>query len=152
MTSNAEAWTLIARFANDNKKLWMQDNGLLWYDQLSPLGNMVDPRDNTDMISPAFWYAKGSEFKITRSDDATHRALIVTRGNCLDERTFRGKITSYGDFRKSAVWSVDRCLGNCTVSFGGLYKYCLQSVGTNMLVGHIYVVHFIEYYAIFSIN
>ena len=132
MTGKSEGWTLIARFSNDNVKNWMHDNGLLWYEQLSPLGNTIDPGANNDMISPAFWSSKGSEFKITRSDDKTHTALLVTKNNCLDGQTFREKITSYGDFRKGAVWAVDRCLGNCSVIFGGQYRYGLNCVGTNL--------------------
>ena len=123
MTSSSEGWTLIARFSNVDSKNWMRDNGMLWYDQRSPLGNTVNPKDNTDMISPGFWYSRGSEFKITRSDDSTHTPLLVTTGDCLGGRTFREKVTSYGDFRNGAVWAVDRCLGNCSVSYAGLYRY-----------------------------
>ena len=31
--------------------------------------HMHDPSDNADMISEAFWLQRGSEFKITKSDD-----------------------------------------------------------------------------------
>ena len=75
-----------------------------------------------DMISPAFWLAGGSEFKITRSDDLQHKALLQTTDNCLDGQTFRSKVTSYGDFRGGSVWASDQCLGNCTVQYSGQYQ------------------------------
>ena len=74
------------------------------------------------MISPAFWLVRGSEFKITRTDDPSHTPLLQTTGNCLGGQTFRSKITSYGDFRNGKVWASDQCLGSCTVQYGGQYK------------------------------
>ena len=74
------------------------------------------------MISPAFWLVRGSEFKITRTDDPSHTPLLQTTGNCLGGQTFRSKITSYGDFRNGTVWANDQCLGSCTVQYGGQYK------------------------------
>ena len=74
------------------------------------------------MISPAFWLVSGSEFRITRSDDSSHTPLLKTTGNCLGGQTFRSKITSYGDFRYGKNWSKHRCLGSCTVQYGGQYK------------------------------
>ena len=100
----------------------MRDDGLWWYDQNVAMGATTDPSVNADMISPAFWLVSGREFKITRSDDSSHTPLLKTTGNCLGGQTFRSKITSYGDFRNSKVWSSDRCLGSCTVQYGGQYK------------------------------
>ena len=74
------------------------------------------------MISPAFWLVSGSEFRITRSDDASHRPLLQTTGNCLGGQTFRSKITSYGDFRYGKNWYKPNCLGSCMVEYGGQYK------------------------------
>ena len=51
------------------------------------------------MLSPAFWLVGGREFKIPRSDDPEHTALLQTTGDCLGGQTFRAKITSYGNFR-----------------------------------------------------
>ena len=82
----------------------------------------IGPFINTDMISPAFWLVRGSEFKITRSDDPSHTPLLQTTGNCLAGQTFRSKITSYGDFRNGTVWASNRCLGSCTAQYGGQYK------------------------------
>ena len=113
---------LIARFSNNDGKNWMADSGDWWYDRSSASGATTDPSVNADMISPAFWLLKGKEFKITRSDDSSHTPLLQTMGNCLGEKTFRSKITSYGDFRNGKVWSSDRCLGSCTVQYGGQYK------------------------------
>ena len=100
----------------------MRDDGLWWYDQNASLGTTTDPSVNADMTSPAFWMVRGSEFKITRSDDSSHTPLLQTTGNCLGGQTFRSKITSYGNFRNGKVWSSDRCLGSCTVQYGGQYK------------------------------
>ena len=115
-------WTLIARFSNRDTKSWMRDDGLWWYDQNASMGTTTDPSVNADMISPAFWMVRGSEFKIRRSDDSSHTPLLQTTGNCLGGQTFRSKITSYGNFRNGKVWSSDRCLGSCTVQYGGQYK------------------------------
>ena len=112
---------LVARFSNYDGKNWMADSGDWWYDRRFASGATTDPSVDADMISPAFWLLKGREFKITRSDDFSHTPLLQTTGNCLGEKTFRSKITSYGDFRNGKVWSSDRCLGNCTVQYGGQY-------------------------------
>ena len=58
----------------------MKDSVDYWYDPTSAVGQTTDPADNTDMISPAFWLVNGTEFKITRSDDPSHTALLHTTG------------------------------------------------------------------------
>ena len=116
-----DGWTLVARFSNSDSKKWIE-NGNLWYDRISAYGNPVDPKQNKDMISKAFWKVKANEFKITRSDDSSHTALLQTTSNCLRGGTFRSKITSYGNFRNGAVWASDQCRGNCRVRYGGQYK------------------------------
>ena len=115
-------WLLIARFSNSDSKNWMKDSGDWWYDRQYATGATTDPSVNADMISAAFWRVKGREFKITRSDDSSHTALLQTAGNCLGGQTFRSKITRYGDFRNGKVWSSDTCLGSCTVQYSGQYK------------------------------
>ena len=100
----------------------MSDSGNWWYDRLTAVGATDNPSSNADMISSAFWLARGREFKITRSDDPSHTPLLQTTGNCLGMQTFRSKITSYGDFRNGKVWSSYRCLGSCAVQYGGQYK------------------------------
>ncbi|XP_078383907.1 uncharacterized protein LOC144666363 isoform X1 [Oculina patagonica] len=122
MTSDGEGWALIARFSNKDNKNWMRDDGYWWYDQEVAIGTTTDPSINADMISSAFWLVNGKEFKITRSDDPSHTPLLQTTGNCLAGQTFRSKITSYGDFRNGKVWASDKCLGSCTVQYGGQYK------------------------------
>ena len=124
MESAAHVWTLIARFSHADAGNWMEDSGDWWYDNNGTVGE-IDPSSNTDMISPAFWLIHGNEFKITRSDDPQHTALLQTTGDCLDGQTFRSKITSYGDFRNGTTWGNsynNRCLGNCTVQYGGQYE------------------------------
>ena len=117
-----EGWTLIARFSNTDAKNWMQDSGDWWYDKNVATGETTDPSSNTDMISPAFWLVGGKELKVTRSDDPQHTALLQTTGDCLGGQTFRSKIRSYGNFRNSAVWASNKCLGSCTVQYGGQYQ------------------------------
>ena len=100
----------------------MNDKGDWWYDRLTAVGATIDPSVNADMISPGFWLTKGTELKITRSDDPFHTPLLETTGNCLGGQTFRTKITSYGNFRNGRVWSNYKCLGSCRVQYGGEYK------------------------------
>ena len=86
------------------------------------MGTTTDPLNNADIISPAFWLVSGRELKTTRSDDPSHTPLLQTTGNCLAGQTFRSKITSYGDFRNGKGWASSKCLGSCTVQYGGQYK------------------------------
>ena len=122
MTSEKNGWTLIARFSNNDDKNWMEDSGEYWYDRTSAVGQTTDPADNTDMISPAFWLVNGTEFKITRSDDPSHTALLQTTGGCLGGQTFRSKMASYGDFSNGKVWASNECLGTCDVRYGGHFN------------------------------
>ena len=119
MAADGKGWTLVARFSNNDAKHWMQKTGAWWYDRSVATGELTDPSSNTDMISPAFWLVSGNKFKITRSDDSQHTALLQTTVNCLGGQTFRSKITSYGNFRNGAIWATDRCLGSCTVKYKG---------------------------------
>lgn len=119
----------------------MRIDGQWWYDLTTQVGLYEDPLQNEDALSAAFWLLTGSEFKITRSDDSSHTALLKTTGGCLGSQSFRSKITSYGNFRNSVVWSSDRCLGSCSATLGGQYastagfRYashsCSASIGGN---------------------
>ena len=123
MIPGSQGWTLIARFSNRGEKHWMNDTGYWWYDRIEADGKSIDPKKNSDMISPAFWLVSGNEFKITRSDDSQLTPLLQTTGNCLGGKTLRSKITSYGDFRNGTVWpKINGCLGNCKVQYGGHYQ------------------------------
>ena len=93
-----------------------------WDVRTSPYGDMQDPFANEDMISEAFWRTSANNMKLTRSDDSSHTALLETTDNCLKRKTFRGFITSFGNFRNGAVWSHNKCLGNCAIKYGGLYQ------------------------------
>ena len=115
-------WTLFGRFSMEDDENWMKDSGEWWYDKKVSAGETTSPSNNSDMISPAFWLVRGNEFKITRNDDPQHTALLQTIGDCLGGQTFRSKITSYGDFRNGTTWGDNRCLGNCTVQYGGQYE------------------------------
>ena len=103
MTTSGQAWTLIARFSNSDAKNWMENSGEWWYDKIVGVGDISNTSVNADMLSPAFWLVRGRQFKITRSDDPQHTALLQTTGDCLGGKTFRAKITSYGDFRNGRV-------------------------------------------------
>ncbi|CAB3983338.1 Hypothetical predicted protein [Paramuricea clavata] len=116
-----KAWILVARFSNADSEQWISDDSF-WYDRVTPYGEENNLSSNTDMISAAFWELKGNEMKITRSDDSTHTALLQTTSNCLQGRTFRSKITSFGNFRNGSVWANNRCLGSCPVIYGGQYE------------------------------
>ena len=122
MTTSGQAWTLIARFSNSDAKNWMEDSGEWWYDKSVGVGDIADPSVNADMLSPAFWSVRGRQFKITRSDDPQHNALLQTTGDCLGGKTFRQKITSYGCFRNGTVWAENDCQGNCNVQYGGQFQ------------------------------
>ena len=122
MTTTGQAWTLIGRFSNSDAKDWMKDSGKWWYDKKAGIGNEINTSVNTDMLSPAFWLVSGLELKITRSDDPQHTALLQTTGDCLGGKTFRAKITSYGNFRNRTVWASDGCQGNCNVQYGGQFQ------------------------------
>ena len=122
MTPGTQGWTLIARISNRDAKHWMNDSGYWWYDRTEAAGETTDPSNNADMISPAFWSVSGNELRITRSDDLKHTPLLQTTDDCLGEQTFRSKVTSYGDFRNGIVWATNRCLGSCSVQYGGLYQ------------------------------
>ena len=122
MTPGSQGWTLIARFSNSDENHWMNDTGYWWYDRIEAAGKTIDPNHGADMISPTFWLVRGSEFKITRSDNSQLTSLLQTTGNCLGGQTLRSKITSYGDFRNGAVWHKGGCLGNCKVQYGGQYQ------------------------------
>ena len=122
MTTSGQAWTLIARFSNSDAKNWMEDSGEWWYDKSVGVGDIADPSVNADMLSPAFWLVRGRQFKITRSDDPEHTALLQTTGDCLGGKTFRAKITSYGNFRNGRVWASDDCQENCNDQYGGQFQ------------------------------
>ena len=122
MTTSGQAWTLIGRFSNNDTKNWMNDSGEWWYDKNVDVGDITNPLANTDMLSSAFWLIGGVEFKITRSDDLLHTALLRTSGNCLGGHTFREKMKSYGNFRNGRVWASNKCQGNCNVQYGGRFQ------------------------------
>ena len=117
MTPSGQAWTLIARFSNNDAKNWMEDSGEWWYDKTVGVGDISNTSVNADMLSPAFWLVRGRQFKITRSDDPHHTALLQTTGDCLNGKTFRAKITSYGKFRNGRVWASDDCQGDSIYMF-----------------------------------
>ena len=100
----------------------MEDSGEWWYHTSVGFGDIADPSVNADLLSPAFWLVKGRQFKITRSDELLHTALLQTTGDCLGGQTFRAKITSYCNFGNGTVWASDGCQGNCTVLYGGQFQ------------------------------
>ncbi|XP_065070650.1 fibropellin-1-like isoform X7 [Rhopilema esculentum] len=117
---SAGGWTLIARFSNADAKNWMQSSGSFWYDQ-GEFGSTTSPSTNADMINRAFFDTAGNDIKLSRSDSSTHYVLLYG-GNCFSSAvTFRGKMSSYGNFRNNAVWlpTNDGCRGSCTITSYG---------------------------------
>ena len=127
MTTSGQAWTLIARFSISDAKNWMEDSGEWWYDKIVGVGDISNTSVNADMLSPAFWFVRGRQFKITRSDDPQHTALLQTTGDCLGGKTFRAKITSYGNFRNGRVWASDDCQGNVLFNMEVSFKQLMDS-------------------------
>ena len=99
------------------------------------------------MISPAFWSVNGEEFKITRSDDSNHTALLQTTSRCLQGAPFRSKITSYGAFPNGTEWATDQCLGRCKViySAGGEHKNTV-GFGQNSCTGSLQSSNYIGFW------
>ena len=92
-------WVLISRFSNADPRNWLLKSGNWWYDRIGCTGNCTSPSNNSDMVNHAFYSMKGNEFKLTRSDDVNHRALLTTTSNCLANQSFQTKITQFGNFR-----------------------------------------------------
>lgn len=114
MTNEGKSWTLIARFSNTDSKNWRRSS--FWRTTEAAMGTTF-PAINADMISPAFWLVSGSELKVTLSNDSSHTSLLQTTCDCLGGQTFRSKVESFG-----YGYARDKCLGNCTVEYGGQYK------------------------------
>ena len=99
------------------KRNWIKNSGECGYDRTSTVGQTTDPANSSDMISPAFWLVNGTKkFKITRSDDPSHTALLHTTSEWLGGQAFGSKMTSCGDFRDGEpVRASNACLGACDV-------------------------------------
>ena len=93
---SAGGWTLIARFSNADQMNWMNPSGNYWYDQLAT-GDKTNPYTNADMISEAFYEAPGTDIKLSRTDNPLTWHMVAH--GCISSKTFRSKITSYGNFR-----------------------------------------------------
>ncbi|XP_027043841.1 uncharacterized protein LOC113671751, partial [Pocillopora damicornis] len=84
---------------------------------------------------------RGSEFKITRSDDPSHIPLLQTTGDCLGGQTFRSKITSYDSLlnllRRSEVFIIDCVVMNCIQSANKIGFWCDWNGGDGavMMIG-----------------
>ena len=90
-------FTLAARFSNSDQMSWVLESGELWYTN-ETLGQVTSTEHNGDMVNLAFALVNGSDIKVSRSDDNTHSALLLSSG-CLEGESLRNKITSFGDFR-----------------------------------------------------
>ncbi|XP_015757834.1 PREDICTED: uncharacterized protein LOC107337224 isoform X2 [Acropora digitifera] len=124
--SEDQVWTLIARSSNNDFLNWMRRKGQWWFTAETSVGQTASTSANSDLLSPAFWLVSGHEFKITRSDDPQHTALLRTSDDCLGGQTFRAKITSYGRFTNEESWEIkpneDGCRGSCSVSYAGRFE------------------------------
>jgi len=113
-------WTLVARFSNSDAHNWIS-SGDLWYNRTEELGTATDPTVNADAMGAAFFGVEATEFRITRTDSTSHNALLTTTNNCLQGRSVRDKIASFGDFT-SGVWASDAVRGNCSAIFENEYQ------------------------------
>lgn len=121
MVTNGGGWTLIARFANADATNWMLDTGQWWYTRTAAAGTPLSRSANADMYSPAFHTVVADEMRLSRTSNPDDSALLVTKGKCLGAKTFRAKITSYGDFQNGKVWGSNSVKGSCDVTLGGNY-------------------------------
>ncbi|MEZ4453948.1 MAG: DUF4215 domain-containing protein [Nannocystaceae bacterium] len=119
MVSDGGGWTLIGRFANSDARNWMQDSGDWWYKKTTVAGGPTKKAEVLDAFSPAFFQVVADEFKLTRTDSPDDAPLLRTTANCLAGKSFRGHITSFGDFQNGAVWGTKGTLGQCLVDLGG---------------------------------
>ncbi len=136
MGTDGGGWTLVARFANNDTRSWMQDMGEWWYTQTAVSGEPTIPTLQQDAYSPAFHQVVGDDFKLTRTDKSDGHLLQTTNG-CLDGQTFREHITGYGDFSTDVAWATDGVQGGCPVDLAGdwqttngfAYAKCSGTIG-----------------------
>ena len=61
-------------------------------------------------------------FGWSKAESLRSHATVADHRELLEWKILQFKITSYGNFRNGKVWSSNRCLGSCTVQYGGQYK------------------------------
>ncbi|MBW2456829.1 MAG: hypothetical protein JRI68_20095, partial [Deltaproteobacteria bacterium] len=76
-------------------------------------------------LSRAFWTVPATELKISRTDNGNDGHLLLTNSNCLGGSTFRGYVTSFGDFRNGAVWGSTSVASTCPGSLGANWQTTL---------------------------
>ncbi len=143
MTTNGGGWTLIARFANKDATNWMHDSGEWWYTRTAAVGTPLSRSENADMYSPAFHSVKGKEMRLSRTSNPTDIGLLVTKNNCLADKTFRAKITGYGNFQNGGVWGNNSVKGTCDFTLGSnwsstngfKYATCAGNIGGANKIG-----------------
>ena len=96
----------------------MRWKGQWWFTAEASAGQTANTSANSDLLSPAFWLVSGHEFKITRSDDPQHTALLRTSDDCLGGQTFWAKIVQSWEIEPN----VDGCRGSCNVSYAGRFE------------------------------
>lgn len=119
MTTDGGGWTLIARFSNADTSNWI-DSATYWYDQTTEVGTPTSVTANADALSKAFFTAKASELRLSRSDGSTQAYLLKSKGTCLGGKTFRDKITGLGTY-KTGAWATDQVRATCDADLGGSY-------------------------------
>lgn len=104
MNDDQGGWTLLSRFATTDAANWMLDSGEWWFNKITESGATTNVTTNADMLSRAFWTVKGTEIRLSRSDNPTQAGLLVTNTGCIPTQDFRSFITGFGDFSNGKVW------------------------------------------------
>ncbi len=135
MTTDGGGWTLAARFSNKDGTQWI-DSAKYWYDRTTEVGAPTVRGTNADALSAAFWTVLADEFKLARTDATTDAHLLKTNAKCLGGKTFRTKVTGFGNYRTGA-WASSAVRGTCaadlasgaTSTSGFKYATCSSSIG-----------------------
>ena len=85
---NDRGLTLTGRFSNAGANNWISTNGSYWYD-MSAVGFTLSTVANGDMITKAFYNAKGTDIKLTRCYPFNHSYLLHATG-CSDYQQHSG--------------------------------------------------------------
>ena len=63
-----------------------------------------------------------AEMKLSRSDNVNDAAILITSGGCLQNQTFRQRITNVGVYRQTTTWGPNIARYTCNATYGGNYQ------------------------------